>query len=67
MIFNSDSTLLFAGGFRHIKVFKFKNGKKLLQTLVKHTSFVYSLIFMNKSNLLVSGSKDESIVIWEKD
>ncbi|CAK60122.1 unnamed protein product (macronuclear) [Paramecium tetraurelia] len=43
-----------------------KSGLKLLQTMRKHKSLVYTLNFMKDRQQLVSSSLDNSIVIWSE-
>ncbi|CAD8128236.1 unnamed protein product [Paramecium sonneborni] len=67
--FNKDSSIIIAGYmYGSIKVFDFKQGQmNLKQTLYEHKSHVGCLQFMNKQHSFISGSNDNSIIIWKID
>ncbi|CAD8187279.1 unnamed protein product [Paramecium pentaurelia] len=64
--FSPDSLILIAGcSDGKIQVFELKSEKlKLLEVLHEHKNQVDSLLFMKKSKEFLSGSKDETMVIW---
>ncbi|CAD8130598.1 unnamed protein product [Paramecium sonneborni] len=52
--------------FKQIKVFEFKQEQlKQSQILNEHTNDINTLNFMKKSNQFISGSDDNSIIIWQ--
>ncbi|CAD8113788.1 unnamed protein product [Paramecium primaurelia] len=64
--FNKDQSIVLAGCKQHIKVFENQQGKlNQVQLLSKHTDDVHTLNFMKKTNNFVSGSSDNSIIIWQ--
>ncbi|CAD8178896.1 unnamed protein product [Paramecium pentaurelia] len=64
--FNKDQSIVLAGCRKDIKVFENREGKlNQVQLLSKHTDDVNALNFMKKTNNLVSGSSDKSIIIWQ--
>ncbi|CAD8074338.1 unnamed protein product [Paramecium sonneborni] len=64
--FNKDCSILIAGSNEEIKVYKHLQGKlNQIQVLNEHKSDVYTLNFMNKTNNFISGSCDNSIIIWQ--
>lgn len=63
---NNDNDLLFSGSIdKTIKIWNLNTGE-VLQTLVGHSGTVTSLVLVNKS-YLISGSEDNSILVWELD
>ncbi|CAD8062975.1 unnamed protein product [Paramecium primaurelia] len=49
-----------------IKVFDFKFGQfKLVQSLDHHRLWINTLLFMKKQDYFISGSSDQSIIIWQ--
>ncbi|CAD8186873.1 unnamed protein product [Paramecium octaurelia] len=66
ILFSPDSSTLIAGcSDGKVKVFDFKSEKLiLLEVLHEHKKQVDCLLFMKKSKNFLSGSKDESIIIW---
>ncbi|CAD8178043.1 unnamed protein product [Paramecium pentaurelia] len=64
--FNKDQSIVLAGYSKDIKVFENQQGKlNQVQLLSKHTYDVLTLNFMKKTNNFVSGSRDQSIIIWQ--
>ncbi|CAD8081455.1 unnamed protein product [Paramecium primaurelia] len=64
--FNKDQSIVLAGCQKDIKVFENQQGKlNQVQLLSKHTNQVFTLNFMKKTNNFVSGSSDNSIIIWQ--
>ncbi|CAD8158061.1 unnamed protein product [Paramecium octaurelia] len=55
---NKSSSTLVAGCRSQIKLFEF--------SLNEHKSSVFTLNFMKKSNHFISGSRDGTIIIWQK-
>ncbi|CAD8158065.1 unnamed protein product [Paramecium octaurelia] len=65
---NKDCSILIAVCESQIKVFEFNSGMlKQTQILSGHTHHINTLNFMKKSDQLISGSQDYSIIIWTKD
>ncbi|CAD8209575.1 unnamed protein product [Paramecium octaurelia] len=64
--FNQDFTIMITRYMDGIfKVFEFNQGNiKLMQRLSQHNGIVGQLNFMNNSNLFVSRSLDNDIIIW---
>ncbi|CAD8063522.1 unnamed protein product [Paramecium primaurelia] len=64
--FNKDCSTLLTGCKNQIQVFEFNQGMiKQTQILNEHRNNVFTLNFMNKSNQFISGSVDNSIIIWQ--
>ncbi|CAD8061860.1 unnamed protein product [Paramecium sonneborni] len=62
---NKDCSILIAGCKKEIKVFEWKQEVlKQTQLLSEHQGDVFTLNFMKKSNHFISGSEDQSIIIW---
>ena len=49
-----------------IKIWKLESGEEM-KTLKGHSGSVYSVAFHNNKNILVSGSGDATIRIWDLD
>ncbi|CAD8149863.1 unnamed protein product [Paramecium pentaurelia] len=65
---DKDCSTLMAGCHSLIKVFEFKQGMiKFIQTLNQHKDWVSTLNFMQKSKQFISGSFDNSIIIWKQN
>ncbi|CAD8129168.1 unnamed protein product [Paramecium sonneborni] len=65
---NKDCSTLLAGCYSLIKVFEFKQGMlKKIQILTEHKNDVNTLNFMKKQNQFISGSADNSIIIWQNN
>ncbi|CAK81928.1 unnamed protein product, partial (macronuclear) [Paramecium tetraurelia] len=65
---NQDCSILLAGCGNQIKVFEFNKGIiKITQILRKHKDRVFTLNFMKKSYQFISGSCDNSIIIWQQN
>ncbi|CAD8204849.1 unnamed protein product [Paramecium pentaurelia] len=63
---NKDNSIVLAGCDNLIKVFENQQGNlNQIQLLSEHTTTVYTLNFMQKSNNFVSGSHDKQIIIWQ--
>ncbi|CAD8145697.1 unnamed protein product [Paramecium pentaurelia] len=66
LAFNKDQTIVIAGCSKEIKVFEHQQGKFIqVQLLSKHINDVFTLNFMKKTNNFVSGSVDNTIIIWQ--
>ncbi|CAD8116781.1 unnamed protein product [Paramecium primaurelia] len=64
---NKDCSILVAGSDSQINVFEFQQGfLKHIQSLSEHKSEVNTLNFMKQSDQFISGSDDQSIIIWGK-
>ncbi|CAD8090457.1 unnamed protein product [Paramecium sonneborni] len=64
--FNKDYSIVVAGSKKDIKVFQQIQGKlNQIQQLSWHKKLVSSLNFMKNTNNFVSGSDDNSIIIWQ--
>ncbi|CAD8169861.1 unnamed protein product [Paramecium pentaurelia] len=65
--FNKDCSIVVAGCDKNIKVFQHRQGKlDQIQILSEHRYNVYTLNFMKNTNNFVSGSHDNSIIIWQE-
>ncbi|CAD8215306.1 unnamed protein product [Paramecium octaurelia] len=65
---NKDCSTLLAGCDKQIKVFEFKQGMtKQTQILSEHQNRVFTLNIMKKSNQFISGSCDNSMIIWQQN
>ncbi|CAD8204816.1 unnamed protein product [Paramecium pentaurelia] len=65
---NQDNSIVLAGCDSKIKIFEFKQEQLIqIQLLSDHQSNVTTLNFMKKSNQFISGSSDNSIIIWSMD
>ncbi|CAD8094042.1 unnamed protein product [Paramecium sonneborni] len=65
---NIDCSILVAGCDSYIKVFEFNQGiLKQVQLLNEHKYSIFTLNFMKRSNKFISGSNDNSIIIWERN
>ncbi|CAD8105531.1 unnamed protein product [Paramecium primaurelia] len=63
---NKDNSIVLTGYDNLIKVFENQQGNlNEIQLLSEHTTIVYTLNFMQKSNHFVSGSHDKLIIIWQ--
>ncbi|CAD8196039.1 unnamed protein product [Paramecium octaurelia] len=68
--FNADYSLVAAGFFdsSKINIYEFNQGQiEKIQELRDHEEYIICLKFFKKSNQLVSGSYDKTIIIWEKN
>ncbi|CAD8207860.1 unnamed protein product [Paramecium pentaurelia] len=65
--FNKDSTILAVGCQSYIKLFEFTNERVSLNQILMNTDFVRSIYFMKKSQNLISGGEDSSILVWQKN
>ncbi|CAD8172294.1 unnamed protein product [Paramecium pentaurelia] len=64
--FNSDQSIVVAGCSKDIKVFQHILGKlDQIQLLSQHTQNVNTLNFMKNKNNFISGSDDNTIIIWQ--
>ncbi|CAD8129380.1 unnamed protein product [Paramecium sonneborni] len=64
--FNKDNSIVIAGCDKDIKVFQHTQGKlNQIQSLSEHKYQVQTLNFMQYTNNFVSGSGDNSIIIWK--
>ncbi|CAD8191509.1 unnamed protein product [Paramecium octaurelia] len=62
---NKNCSKVAVGCEEQIKIYEFKQGMvKQTEVLNEHTSYVYTLNFIEKSNQLISGDVGGSIVIW---
>ncbi|CAD8104653.1 unnamed protein product [Paramecium primaurelia] len=65
---NKDFTILIAGCNNQIKVFEFIQGiLKQVQVLSEHGKNIHTLNFMKGSDHFISGSVDNSIIIWARN
>ncbi|CAD8194904.1 unnamed protein product [Paramecium octaurelia] len=65
--FNKDDSIVLAACDQLIKVYNFDKGKlNYTQTLNEHKRNVVTLNFMMKSDRFVSGSFDNTIIIWQQ-
>ncbi|CAD8204825.1 unnamed protein product [Paramecium pentaurelia] len=65
---NKDFTILIAGCNNQIQVFEFIQGiLKQVQVLSEHGKNIHTLNFMKRSNYFISGSVDNSIIIWARN
>jgi WD40 repeat protein len=48
---------------RSVKVWNYKNGT-LVRSLVSHSDYVYTLVFLKNENSLLSGSVDQTVKKW---
>jgi WD40 repeat protein len=48
---------------RSVKVWNYRNGT-LVKSLVSHSDYVYTLVFLKNENSLLSGSVDRTIKKW---
>ncbi|CAD8130384.1 unnamed protein product [Paramecium sonneborni] len=66
MALNKDNSIIVVGCNQYIKVFEFNKGKmKQIQLLKnKHTNNIWTLNFMKYSKQFISGSYDNSIILW---
>ncbi|CAD8157741.1 unnamed protein product [Paramecium pentaurelia] len=65
LTFNQDASILLAGCNNQIKVFFFKREElKLINKLCSHKSNLITLNYMKNSQNFVSGSRDDTIIIW---
>ncbi|CAD8069663.1 unnamed protein product [Paramecium sonneborni] len=63
---NEDNSIVIAGCDNQIKVYELKSGKlNQIQILSEHSKRVFTLNFMKQSNHFVSGSEDNTIIIWQ--
>ncbi|CAD8072864.1 unnamed protein product [Paramecium sonneborni] len=63
--FNKDCSIVAATCDELIKIYEFKQGKlKQIQVLNDHQRRVCNLLFLKKSNQLISGDFNGSILIW---
>ncbi|CAD8126706.1 unnamed protein product [Paramecium sonneborni] len=68
LAFNNDSSILIAGSHSKIRIYKLINEELKEQQIVsEHKDDVSCLQFMKNSNHFISGSKDQSIIIWAID
>ncbi|CAD8127270.1 unnamed protein product [Paramecium sonneborni] len=64
--FNKDCSIMIAGCKEKIKIFLHQEGMlNSIQMLSEHTKEVFTLNFMRNNNNFVSGSVDQSIIIWQ--
>ncbi|CAK92197.1 unnamed protein product (macronuclear) [Paramecium tetraurelia] len=65
---NKTCSIMIAGyATGTIKVFDFKFGQfKLVQVLDQHRLWINSLLFMKSSDCFISGSNDQSIIVWQQ-
>ena len=47
------------------RMLTFSQGKPYPKPLLGHAHYVYSLAFSPKGNMLVSGSYDEAVIVWD--
>jgi WD40 repeat protein len=66
-ITNVCNDLLASGsrGNLNIRLYDTKDDYKCVKELIGHTGIVFSLLFISKSNSLLSGSADNTIRLWE--
>ncbi|CAK81356.1 unnamed protein product (macronuclear) [Paramecium tetraurelia] len=66
MAFNKDCSILIVGCRYEIRVYTFLKGfmNQIQKISNKHTNNVWTLNFMKKSNRFISGSYDDTIIIW---
>ncbi|CAD8110620.1 unnamed protein product [Paramecium primaurelia] len=65
---NKDCSILVAGCDKQIKVFEFTQEiLKQVQILNEHGNYVCTLNFMKRSDHFISGSQDNSIIIWARN
>ena len=65
-----EEALLFTGSYKKIKVHKMnaknvKDSFQLLMTLTGHTDFVLALVVFPEQKMLLSGSFDKSMKVWD--
>ncbi|CAD8125618.1 unnamed protein product [Paramecium sonneborni] len=64
--FNNDQSIVLAGCANNIQIFQHYQGQlNQIQLLKEHKDRVLTLNFMKKTNNFVSGSRDNSIIIWQ--
>ncbi|CAD8209827.1 unnamed protein product [Paramecium octaurelia] len=66
MAFNKDCSIVLVGCREEIRVYAFQKGfmNQIQKISNKHTNNVWTLNFMKKSNKFISGSYDNTIIIW---
>ncbi|HLP91794.1 MAG TPA: WD40 repeat domain-containing protein [Nostocaceae cyanobacterium] len=72
LVFSSDGNTLIIGSYRKIKVYRnYHNGQEniqnftLLHTLTGHAHIVGSLAISADNKMLISGSRDKTVKIWD--
>ncbi|CAD8136555.1 unnamed protein product [Paramecium octaurelia] len=67
LLFNHQNDVFFQGIGENVKIWQFKNGQLYnSQLLYGHNQQIYCLACSKNNNMLVSGSADKSIRIWEE-
>ncbi|CAD8188633.1 unnamed protein product [Paramecium pentaurelia] len=62
---DQNNIIIALGSYSIIHLFEFKSSKlKKVQTLFGHLDDITTLVFFNKKQQLISGSKDMQIIIW---
>ncbi|CAD8113038.1 unnamed protein product [Paramecium primaurelia] len=65
---NKDYSIVAIGCDKQIKIYEFKQRSlNLFQVLNQHNNDIFALNFMQKSDQLISGDRDGSIVIWSSN
>ncbi|CAD8055037.1 unnamed protein product [Paramecium sonneborni] len=63
---NKDNSIVIASSGNLINVYDLKYGKlNKRQALDQHKDLVYTLNFMKQSNMFISGSHDQLIIVWQ--
>ena len=60
---SNDGTIIIAGLGHNIIIYETSTGN-IIKTLTGHTSFINSLALSKNKNFIVSGSKDNTVKIW---